>query len=80
MGVLKEVNLMGSYLQPPEHIIAITSAESKMNVWGAGESYKPLKMLRTGDSIFVMVFSRRRQETAHSQVALPENVAILREM
>lgn len=31
MVVLKEVHLMGSYLQPPEHIIVITSAKSKMN-------------------------------------------------
>lgn len=31
MGVSKEVNLVGSYLQPPEHIIVITSADSKMN-------------------------------------------------
>lgn len=41
MGVLKEVHLMGSYLQPPEHIIVITSAKSKMNDWGAAASYNP---------------------------------------
>lgn len=31
MGLLKEVNLMGSYLQPPEHITVIASTKSKMN-------------------------------------------------
>ena len=45
MGVLKEVNLVGAYLQPPEHITVITSAESEMNDRGAEASHKPLKML-----------------------------------
>lgn len=39
----------------------------------------PGKCLQTKDSIFVMVFSGR-QERAHSQIALAENVTILREM
>lgn len=80
MGVLKEVNLVGAYLQPPEHMTVTTGAESEMNDYRAAAGHKPLKMLRTQDSIFVMVFSHRRRQPAHSQIALPENVAVLREM
>lgn len=79
MGALEEVNLMGSHLQHPEHITVIPSAKSEMNGWIAATSYKPLEMLATKDAIFVMLFSRRR-ETAHSQVALAENVTILWDM
>lgn len=35
---------------------------------------------RTLDSIFVMVFSGRRWKAAHSQTALPEHAALLRDM